>query len=850
MAPSSVTLALAAAVCIAAWTGTASADSLSDSVQPFYEVTEKFLDFIQPFEESALVTDIFTALFNDTVKSSNSSSSPPSYNWQKIISRYWESMKGYFILVCIGLFLIIFVPLAGLITCCCRCCCKSCGGKGSQMEKRGSDWRRVLYGVLLIVLTTAMVLGVVLAFISNELVREQMDPSRGKPTMLANFSLHMAGVAGMLSEVPRRARNNSFSAVNALIADIYPAVGISMVSLRDTLGSSSKADAVLADALRAMQLLGDAHRHSESYVRHHSNYSGNLNNLNLMLGELRSNLSGIELDCPFNAIQADCNLIGSRLPTLRVTQNDSQTGLLNVTQLNGLMREVNNTELTLQLLSAREALNNVSKVGTEIVTDYANAVVKSINSSAELQVIWGTVEHLFSSLNSFILNNSYKVNSTVVNPVTQRASSLDETAAHLDLIRYGSFIAIASLASVVIVLWYFGVMYGLCGEPPYEDARCCNKGVGADCLTVGLVIGFISYALLFIVTLALFLSGGLSDTEVCRYLTGRAGASGYKELDSDLNQFMRFSSPRLSVYSLNLVSGLLEGCSKGNESITAALNIQNLVQGRHISQRVYGFVNESNDLLMKRRSDLVAKVALDLNFTHAESVSAAAAAQPLIPFLNELHKPLIEGSESVFAAIQNISITASKATDKARFVALFNYLNLNMRQAEMLQQSQFMSLDGLRTSLRQLNATVSEITNRLRDAHNSVHTLYNIEIAIKVAMANLTAQLGFKVQDTIELVVGAAANCAELHQKLKSLIDGPCVKLLRPLNGFWAGMGLCLICMLPCLVLAFKLANLFRKTHKNQADYSDNDYSNATYREFYRISTISQLLKPPLQGVK
>uniref|UniRef100_A0A1I8JQ53 Prominin-1 n=1 Tax=Macrostomum lignano TaxID=282301 RepID=A0A1I8JQ53_9PLAT len=443
------------------------------------------------------------------------------------------------------------------------------------------------------------------------------------------FSLHMAGVAGMLSEVPRRARNNSFSAVNALIADIYPAVGISMVSLRDTLGSSSKADA-----------------------RH------------------RAGL-------PFNAIQADCNLIGSRLPTLRVTQNDSQTGLLNVTQLNGLMREVNDTELTLQLLSAREALNNVSKVGTEIV-------------------IWGTVEHLFSSLNSFILNNSYKVNSTVVNPVTQRASSLDETAAHLDLIRYGSFIAIASLASVVIVLWYFGVMYGLCGEPPYEDARCCNKGVGADCLTVGLVIGFISYACCSLSPWPCSCLGGSATLRsVATSLVGRA-PSGYKELDSDLNQFMRFSSPDLSVYSLNLVSGLLEGCSKGNESITAALNIQNLVQGRHISQRVYGFVNESNDLLMKRRSDLVAKVALDLNFTHAESVSAAAAAQPLIPFLNELHKPLIEGSESVFAAIQNISITASKATDKARFVAAVQLPELeHARQAEMLQQSQFMSLDGL-----------------------------------------------------------------------------------------------------------------------------------------------------------
>uniref|UniRef100_A0A1I8HQI9 Conserved plasma membrane protein n=1 Tax=Macrostomum lignano TaxID=282301 RepID=A0A1I8HQI9_9PLAT len=48
-------------------------------------------------------------------------------------------------------------------------------------------------------------------------------------------------------------------------------------------------------------------------------------------------------------------------------------------------------------------------------------------------------------------------------------------------------------------------------------------------------------------------------------------------------------------------------------------------------------------------------------------------------------------------------------------------------------------------------------------------------------------------------------------------------ELLRPYNGFWSGFGLCLICLLPALCLAIKLANLYRKTQKYLPDMQDGN---------------------------
>uniref|UniRef100_A0A5K3FKP6 Vesicular, overexpressed in cancer, prosurvival protein 1 n=1 Tax=Mesocestoides corti TaxID=53468 RepID=A0A5K3FKP6_MESCO len=58
-----------------------------------------------------------------------------------------------------------------------------------------------------------------------------------------------------------------------------------------------------------------------------------------------------------------------------------------------------------------------------------------------------------------------------------------------------------------------------------------------------------------------------------------------------------------------------------------------------------------------------------------------------------------------------------------------------------------------------------------------------------------------------------------------------CVTLLNPLNGFWFGLGLCLVLFIPGIVFSVKLINLYRKTEKYSPDYEEPDY--ISYHGFY-----------------
>ncbi|VDD83936.1 unnamed protein product, partial [Mesocestoides corti] len=84
-----------------------------------------------------------------------------------------------------------------------------------------------------------------------------------------------------------------------------------------------------------------------------------------------------------------------------------------------------------------------------------------------------------------------------------------------------SGIAFLCLPVLVILLVYLGLCFGACGNRPYEEASVCNRGVGANLLMSGVVFTFLLSTILMLVCTVVFLTGGLAQTEVCRYATGR-----------------------------------------------------------------------------------------------------------------------------------------------------------------------------------------------------------------------------------------------------------------------------------------------------------------------------------------
>ncbi|VDM27358.1 unnamed protein product [Hydatigera taeniaeformis] len=173
-----------------------------------------------------------------------------------------------------------------------------------------------------------------------------------------------------------------------------------------------------------------------------------------------------------------------------------------------------------------------------------------------------------------------------------------------EYILYSGF-AFLCLPAFIILLFYLGLSFGVCGDRPHEEASFCNRGVGANLLLSGVVFTFLLSSLLMLVCTGIFLSGGLVQTEVCRYATHRYPA-GPAVLDDALEVFVEHqlrqgaefpsyllrTNPNISHHLKNVASArpfsvLLTHCA--NESFVDSLGDE--VVGMMVSDTVrYGLV--------------------------------------------------------------------------------------------------------------------------------------------------------------------------------------------------------------------------------------------------------------------
>ena len=69
--------------------------------------------------------------------------------------QFTKHYSGYFACLLVGLLFVVFMPLFGLILCCCRCCCGNCGAHPGEPGK-SDKCKRISCGILLAIFATIM----------------------------------------------------------------------------------------------------------------------------------------------------------------------------------------------------------------------------------------------------------------------------------------------------------------------------------------------------------------------------------------------------------------------------------------------------------------------------------------------------------------------------------------------------------------------------------------------------------------------------------------------------------------------------------------------------------------------
>nr|XP_034830884.1 prominin-like protein [Maniola hyperantus] len=101
----------------------------------------------------------------------------------------------------------------------------------------------------------------------------------------------------------------------------------------------------------------------------------------------------------------------------------------------------------------------------------------------------------------------------------------------------------------------------------------------------------------------------------------------------------------------------------------------------------------------------------------------------------------------------------------------------------------------------------------VRAANNDVGLCAPLSNAVQLTREFAEA-MGARLQEYLELVVRAANNdvglCAPLSNAYNATRDSACRAVLMPANGFWIAVSWCVVLFLPLLIVAQKLARLYR----------------------------------------
>lgn len=133
-------------------------------MEPLYNITTMILDFFlgsQPIPDGYIVVSDMKIEFGEKVR---------QHKWLDLLKHYWPIL----LVVLVAAVFIVMMPVIGLCVCCCRCA-GGCGGRAQAYDKKYDTCRRILFGLILIVVATALIFSTIVAFATNYLLQQGVE---------------------------------------------------------------------------------------------------------------------------------------------------------------------------------------------------------------------------------------------------------------------------------------------------------------------------------------------------------------------------------------------------------------------------------------------------------------------------------------------------------------------------------------------------------------------------------------------------------------------------------------------------------------------------------------------------
>ena len=725
--------------------------------------------------------------------------------------------------VLIGIIIAVAMVIIGVVFCLCRCCGK-CGAKTDEMEGRFAWWQRFVLNILLGLLMTLSLIGVTATFIAGQLVYEQTRES---------------GVTAALTESLTDIDMYKDSTLNSFEVVIFGKIDDTKEKFFQQLDSVPE---VVKDLLGNETGAGDALERFVNFGIKLPALQQDLTSMKVIPGELEllspqitGNLSELN-----RTIMSD---LVTHCPNINPEMCNSSIFLLTELQVDINFSQVDNVSVALEMVqianSGGEVFGNITALALNLSANF-DSVAKTINntvSSSLTDVKTKTIE-IQNKVGDFVNQTTHELRQLNLAPARKFVKDTIEPP----LVKYGYYVwigaVVLSCMLLLIVAFYFiALLFGSCGERNSDDieARFCNRGNGACSLMAGVIFTFLFFWLLLLLTALLFLVGGLTHTELCRHLVDPVDTASVSVLEEIMQKNLNTSLK---------IMDTMNNC-KEDQALYTAANIAvvypelNLTSFTDLKQ--YDIERTINEIKSTNIDIGDIEIVNDLVYNITDFLSGPLESINFQTYHNALKSQIIIGNLALLqtalnALAQSVNGSVGDAF-RNRSAAVRSLSSGIVQEAFRLKSTLSSAVHSAEKIIK--DAQLSSLYMKLKSAQDIINANGNriVRGLINQTADGMYVTLQELVEDIAVSVRTDIGRCRPVYSAVMLSVTGVCQRFLYPFNAFWFTVGWCLFLLVPCMVIAIFLTNLYKKTAK----YEKNDQDELLPPRNHR---------PPQEGIR
>ncbi|XP_066277463.1 prominin-1-A-like isoform X2 [Branchiostoma lanceolatum] len=742
---------------------------------------------------------------------------------------------GWAICAAIGILFIVIMPIVGLCFCCCRCC-GNCGGKMQQTVRDNMVCKRRVFEVFLFVVTILIAVGMVFAFLCNDALTTSVTQANTTVSgTFQNVRRYFNNTKTQLDYIVDQYDTMS-GAVNYDLDNIDQTLGVTVRErLRPQVGTTVNQLVTMINAVEPTRVALVEVQTALSQLQ------VGTQDLSTALADQRNTL---------NATLNFCDPSDSVCVNLRNDVNQLSPGgdFSTLNDVNTELNALNTLLMSYDIPAIADMANSAFEGIPQRVQNYSTDVV------ADVKKLLADNKDVFANL-SASLDGQMKVIANNTEVYQDAATQyLVKFVIPNNMYRWYAGLGLCCLVLLVVVFNLLGLIFGLCSynSDHTPTTRTCGSTTGGNLLMSSVGFAFLFCWLLMLLTTIFFLVGSPMERFMCRPLeTQEIFAETidkpyfYKmpmSSDNSSQSGTPAPSPKYLLGQLLLqddqipikAGDVLRNCSE-NKGLLAVLQLDRYSFGGLNTTDLLNQINNINidDQLDPLNVDFSTVKVLDQDTRDSmnEFKDSGVSNIDFDAYLAEVNKGLTQVDLPTYA--QGLRTAADNFQPGSN---VETGVRNNADKIDQLHTSKVVPLvddvDTLKNNIQQLKQTVSDLQTTIDTLLTSAQ---DAETYLQTEGGNVVKDeaktygnklLGYAQQFADWIMVRFNEDfggCKPVSDAYQSIVLLACSYFLDAFNGFWFGLGWCLLFYVPSIIFGVKLAKHYRRMDY-ETGYDDYDY--------------------------